>query len=204
MPSQIQKSKAVLPSDQRFQLGGWLFLLSLLIFFLTSILLYTIYAFWRRDDPQSTAPLPAAFLLSTICLLFVSVLMHLASRTIRREHRRTTCTLLVASGIAATIFMAIQYDAMAEMLGGPGLRGGTGKGVAGMVTVLALLHALHVAGGVVALGLVSVRSLLGRYDHERHWPVDFAAQYWHFLDAVWLCMLAAFWLTTGGFAVAGH
>jgi cytochrome c oxidase subunit 3 len=85
------------------------------------------------------------------------------------------------------------------MLGGPALRGGTGKGVAGMVAVLALLHALHVAGGVIALGIVSVRAVLGRYDHERHWPVDFAAQYWHFLDAVWLCMLAAFWLTTGGF-----
>ena len=70
-----------------------------------------------------------------------------------------------------------------------------------MVYVLALLHALHVAGGVVALGIVSTRSWLGRYDHERHWPVDFTAQYWHFLDAVWIFMLAAFWLTTGGFEI---
>ena len=76
---------------------------------------------------------------------------------------------------------------------------GTRKGVVGMVVVLAVLHALHVLGGVVALGLVAVRSLKGRYDHERHWPVDFTAQYWHFLDVVWLCMLAVFWLTTGGF-----
>ena len=68
-----------------------------------------------------------------------------------------------------------------------------------MVVVLAILHALHVAGGVIALAIVSILALLGRYDHERHGPVDFAAQYWHFLDAVWLCMLAAFWLTSGGF-----
>lgn len=191
----------MLPSDQRLRLGGTIFLLSLFIFFMASILLYVIYAYWRRDDPQSSAPLPLSFLLSTVCLLVVSFLVHAATRTVRREKRLLTSSLLVISGLAATVFMAIQYSAMGEMLSGPALRGGTGKGVAGMVTVLALLHALHVAGGVVALGIVSVRALLGKYDHERHGPVDFAAQYWHFLDVVWLMMLAAFWMTTGGFVV---
>jgi cytochrome c oxidase subunit 3 len=112
-----------------------------------------------------------------------------------------TSVLLLVSGITAVVFMGLQFDAMREMLAGPALDGGTGKGVAGMVVVLALLHAAHVAGGVIALTVVSIRSWLGRYDHERHWPVDFAAQYWHFLDVVWLCMLLAFCLTTGGFVL---
>ncbi|MGI9470869.1 MAG: cytochrome c oxidase subunit 3, partial [Rubripirellula sp.] len=155
--------------------------------------------YWRRDDPQTDVPLPPMFLISTGCLLLISVLVHLATRTVRREKRVATSVLLLVSGLAAIAFMGFQFDAMSEMMGGPALKGGTGKGVAGMVVVLAILHALHVAGGVVALGIVSVRSLMGRYDHERHWPVDFAAQYWHFLDVVWLCMLAAFCLTTGGF-----
>ena len=189
----------MLPTDQRIRVGGLLFLVSLLVFFITSILLYLIYAYWRRDDPQSSVPLPPTFLVSTVLLLLISGLVHIATRSVRREKRKLTCLLLVTSGIVATIFMGLQFDAMSKMLGGPALGGGTGRGVAGMVAVLALLHALHVAGGVIALGIVSIRSLLGRYDHERHWPVDFAAQYWHFLDAVWLCMLAAFWLTTGGF-----
>ena len=68
-----------------------------------------------------------------------------------------------------------------------------------MVVVLAILHALHVLGGIFALGIVSVRTAMGQYDHERHWPVDFAAHYWHFLDLVWIVMLTTFWLTTGGF-----
>lgn len=193
------RSKSLLPSDRRYHLGGLLFLFSLLIFFLSSILLYAIYASWRSGDPQTLAPLPSEFLVSTVCLILISGLVHLATRAIRRERRRTTSALLSVSAVAAIVFMAIQYNAMNEMLSGPALRGGTGKGVAGMVAVLALLHALHVAGGVVALGIVSVRSWWGRYDHERHWPVDFAAQYWHFLDLVWLSMLLAFWLTTGGF-----
>lgn len=195
----LQTREPVLPSDRRHRLGGYLFLISLLVFFLTSILLYLLYANWRRDDPESQSPLPSRFLISTVCLMLVSMLVHLATRTVRRDRHVVTCVLLVISGLTAILFVGMQYDAMAQMLAGPALGGGTGKGVAGMVVVLALLHALHVAGGIVALGIVSVRALLGRYDHERHWPVDFAAQYWHFLDVIWLCMLAAFWMTTGGF-----
>ena len=129
------------------------------------------------------------FLLSTLCLLVISGLVHMATRAIRREKRLLTSMLLLISGITAVVFMGLQFDAMSEMLQGPAMNNGTGKGVAGMVVVLAILHAVHVAGGVVALTVVAIRSWLGRYDHERHWPVDFAAQYWHFLDVVWLCML---------------
>ncbi|QDT12466.1 cytochrome c oxidase subunit 3 [Planctomycetes bacterium K23_9] len=189
----------ILPSDQRQRLGGLLFLLSLLVFFLSSILLYGIYAYWRRDDPQRMTALPASFMVSTVCLLAISGLVHFATRSIRRERRTLTGSLLGASALLALIFMAIQFVAMIEMLTGRGMDHGTAKGVVGMVVVLAFLHALHVLGGVFALGLVGIRSIQGRYDHERHWPVDFAAQYWHFLDLIWLCMLGTFWMTTGGF-----
>ncbi len=195
----MKTTRAMLPSDQRFRLGGYLFLSSLFVFFLSSILLYAIYAGTRRHDPQSQVPLPLTFLVSTVCLLMVSGMMHTATRTIRRERRTATCVWLTVSAAAAALFMGVQFHAMSKMLAGPAFLGGMGKGVVGMVFVLAFLHALHVAGGVIALGLVAIRSLLGRYDHERHWPVDFAAHYWHFLDGVWICMLAAFWWTTGGF-----
>jgi len=195
----LRSKESVLPSDRRHRLGGYLFLISLLIFFLSSILLYVLYANWRRDDPQSQTPLPSTFLVSTVCLILISGLVHLATRAVRRDRYTLTCWLLGVSGIAAILFVGMQYEAMAKMLAGPALGGGTGRGVAGMVVVLALLHALHVAGGIIALGIVSVRAWMGRYDHERHWPVDFAAQYWHFLDVIWLFMLAAFWMTTGGF-----
>ena len=189
----------ILPPDRRTQQGGALFLASLLVFFLGSLLMYAIYAYTRREDPQSDVPMPPSFLLSTVLLIGISGMVHAASRSIRRERRRTTTLLLLASGITALVFMWIQFVSMNMMLYGPALRDGMGKGVVGMIAVLAFLHALHVAGGVLSLGIVATRSMRGNYDHERHWPIDFTAHYWHFLDVVWLCMLAAFWLTTGGF-----
>ncbi len=188
-----------LPSDHRSQQGGLLFLGSLLIFFMASLVMYGVYAYSRRGEVELTAPLPARLLVSTFCLLIVSGLLHAATRTVRREKRRLTTLLLSLGGVAACLFMWVQFQAMREMLDAAATSGGPGRGVVGMVAVLAFLHALHVAGGVLSLGIVSVRSLMGRYDHERHWPIDFSAHYWHFLDGVWLCMLVAFWGTTGGF-----
>ncbi len=198
--SAITASQHRLAADRRYQQGGWLFIGSLLVFFVSSLLLYGFYAYTRRDDPLSSVPIPSSFLISTICLIVISGLLHLATRTIRREKRAWTSLFVALSLILAFVFTAVQILSMYLMLNGPVVRAGNGKGLVGMVIVLAFLHALHVAGGIIALGLVSVRSLQGRYDHERYWPVDFAAHYWHFLDVVWLFMLLVFWITTGGFA----
>lgn len=188
-----------LPTDRRAWQGGLLFLTSLLVFFVASIVLYVAYAWWRRGDQESAAPLPPAFLISTLCLLGISLMVHGATRCVRRERRGRTAGLLAASGVMAVVFMGVQLQAMWHMLQAPLAGEGLSRGVVGMVLALAFLHALHVAGGVIALGIVATRAMLGRYDHERHWAIDFAALYWHFLDVVWLCMLAAFWSTTGGF-----
>lgn len=192
-------ANGVLPSDFRAKQGAWLFLGTLLIFFLSSLLLYALYALSRRDDPYSSAVLPWSFLTSTVFLVAISVLVHLATKTVRRDRFAQTTTLLATSSVAAIIFLGIQIVAMSEMLEQTTLQAGNGRGLVGMVVVLAFLHALHVAGGVIALGVVAVRSALGRYDHERHFAVDFSAHYWHFLDVIWIAMLAAFWFTTGGF-----
>ncbi|TWU31782.1 cytochrome c oxidase subunit 3 [Novipirellula artificiosorum] len=188
---------SALPRDRRYEQGGWLLLASLSMFFISSVLLYGLYAYGRRDDPLSLVPLPKAFLLSTVLLVVTSGLLHVASLTIRREKRWRTAGLIAISAGVAIGFLLVQFHAMNETLNGPALRAGNGKGLAGMVAVLVFLHALHVAGGILALGIVFLRTVLGKYDHERYWPVRFAAHYWHFLDLVWLCMLASFWLTAG-------
>jgi len=67
--------------------------------------------------------------------------------------------------------------------------------VFGMSFVLALLHALHVIGGLVYIGYVLFNAYRDRYDHERFWAIKYCAGYWHFLDLVWLAMLITFAIT---------
>ena len=67
-------------------------------------------------------------------------------------------------------------------------------GLDGLLFMLILLHALHFVGGMVALTIVTVRSLAGRYDHEYHGGVKLCAVYWRFLDVVWIALFGSFLL----------
>ncbi|MGH9580887.1 MAG: cytochrome c oxidase subunit 3 [Terriglobales bacterium] len=51
-------------------------------------------------------------------------------------------------------------------------------------------HGLHLAGGLVALVYASAASLLGRPASTRRIVVDITAWYWHFMDLLWIYILA--------------
>lgn len=55
-------------------------------------------------------------------------------------------------------------------------------------------HAVHVLTGVIFLLVVWRNARKGLYDAERHWPVEAAAVYWHFIDVVWVFFYPALYL----------
>ena len=55
-------------------------------------------------------------------------------------------------------------------------------------------HAFHVLTGVIFLGIVYRNTRKGLYTTERHWPVEAAAVYWHFIDLVWIFFYPALYL----------
>lgn len=56
-------------------------------------------------------------------------------------------------------------------------------------------HGAHVAGGLLMNLYVQLRAWLGHFDAERHDAVSNAVFYWHFVDGVWLFILAALYLS---------
>jgi cytochrome c oxidase subunit 3 len=54
--------------------------------------------------------------------------------------------------------------------------------------LLSGLHGAHVIGGLVPLGIATVRAGRGRYSAESHAGVEYISMYWHFLDVVWIVM----------------
>ena len=55
-------------------------------------------------------------------------------------------------------------------------------------------HALHVLSGVIFLGIVYRNGRKGLYTAQRHFPVEAAAVYWHFVDVVWIFFYPALYL----------
>lgn len=55
------------------------------------------------------------------------------------------------------------------------------------------MHAFHVFTGLILLAIVWVNGRRGLYD-EKHYPVEAAAVYWHFVDVVWIFFYPALYL----------
>ena len=56
------------------------------------------------------------------------------------------------------------------------------------------MHAIHVLSGVIFLFIVYRNSKKGLYSQEKHFPVEAAAVYWHFVDVVWVFLYPALYL----------
>jgi cytochrome c oxidase subunit 3 len=55
------------------------------------------------------------------------------------------------------------------------------------------MHAFHVLTGLILLAIVWINGRRGLYD-EKHYPVEAAAVYWHFVDVVWIFFYPALYL----------
>jgi cytochrome c oxidase subunit 3 len=56
------------------------------------------------------------------------------------------------------------------------------------------MHAFHVITGLILLGVVLRKGLRGYYSVDKHWGVEAAAVYWHFVDVVWIFFYPALYL----------
>ena len=195
------------PAMYQAKLVFYLFLASLGMFFIASMLTYLIVrqqAFRPIEDaiPNSILAmgpevyqkltLPASFWISTVILIAVSVFLQRACWLVHREKQIDFRRCLIWSFLAAGVFVLIQSFGMFDLLSQHLSQSDGSAKVYGMSFTLSFIHALHVLGGMVFLAYVTRQAFRGKYDHERHWAVDHCASYWHFLDVVWACMLITF------------
>ncbi|MCL6511851.1 MAG: cytochrome c oxidase subunit 3 [Anaerolineae bacterium] len=140
--------------------------------------------------PAGVAPpplLPAVIntgiaLLSTVAVLF-------ADRAIARDNRSGLIAGIATAGALGVIFMAVQS---AEFTALSALAQGSAYG--STFTFLLLFHVLRVFVGVVLMGVVLVRALLGHFSSRRRLLVQGTAMYWCFITGVWLVVFAVLYL----------
>jgi cytochrome c oxidase subunit 3 len=56
------------------------------------------------------------------------------------------------------------------------------------------MHALHVLTGVIFLLIIYRNGKRGLYTPQKHYAVEAAAVYWHFVDVVWIFFYPALYL----------
>ena len=174
----------------------WFLLLVVLMTFGGMIGAYIVIATngaaeWRPFD------LPIQVWISTALILISSVTYEFAKNALYdgRDHRsRTLFIVTTALGAAFISSQILVWLAMVNR--GLYLRGNP---YAGFFYILTAVHAVHVIGGIIALGAVLLRTWNGTAsDDERLYRRNLATSvgwYWHFMGALWIVLfiLLGFW-----------
>lgn len=187
--------KIGLADDRRREQGAWIFLVSLSVFFFSCMFLYAIYVMLRIAPMAGEIEpffLPRSFILTTINLIAISILLHMGVAAARSQRLVDLQRYIAIAFVLSLLFFVTQGTGLASMIGQMLQPATTMRSLYGLTFVLVIVHALHVVGGVAGLTLLLFGLSRNAYDHERYFPVKFCALYWHFLDAVWITMLAAF------------
>jgi len=200
-PNPRQRHQALPPGTGTF--GMYLFLAALTMLFGASMLLYVLMRFGMfppDSNPQPVGAPPWPLWVSTLVILASSYTVHRALDNLRHERQQPFRNALVHTLLLAVMFLLVQAPSLGllltehfDQLGQrASTNGQTGIQLYGLVFFLILVHALHLVGGLVPLGVVTYKAHQGRYDHEHFGPVKYLAMYWHFLDGVWVIMFAMF------------
>lgn len=200
-PAPLKNSLHVITSRRdvyRAKLIFYLFLVSLAVFFTGGMASYCLIrnqSFQPIKREYVALAIPLSFWLSTITLVFVSGFLQRAVWCVRREYQVAFRRWLILAWFAAIAFLVIQYSGLNSLVATHFSQPDGSAKAYGLCFTMAFLHALHVLGGLIFLAWVIWQGYQNRYDHERNYAVEHCAAYWHFLDCVWVLMLATFLFT---------
>jgi cytochrome c oxidase subunit 3 len=119
--------------------------------------------------------------------------MHLAHGALESDRRRRFVGWLAATVGLGVVFVAGQVFEYYEFVAHESFTLSSGV-FASAFFGLTGLHGLHVALGVVLIAVLLGRALRGHYDETRDTSVRTVALYWHFVDAVWLFLVAVLYV----------
>lgn len=167
-------------------------LTSLGVFFAASLLGLLITraesSVWREGSPHP----PFGLWVSTVLLLFLSVSLRYGERLLARNNRTGLIRglgLALGTGGAFLVAQVQNWRSMASALVGVEVK----SLYVFCFYFLTVLHALHVAAGIVPLSIVYRRAKQDEYSSSRNEGVRFVRQYWDFLFVVWIILLLALW-----------
>ncbi len=178
--------------------GGGKLRWGMLLFLVTEVATFgagfVYYFFVRvRAWPPEGAELPhllsSLILINTAILVASSVTLHWAHVKLRRGDHRSFVGWLALTLLLGVVFLGGQALEYWEFVVGEGFTLTSGV-YASAFFGLTGLHGLHVTMGAVLIAILLVRALVGQYDAERDASVTTVSMYWHFVDAVWLFLVA--------------
>ena len=134
--------------------------------------------------------LPPIVWANTGVLLASSLLLELARRSLKSGRRTAFNRYWTAGTVLGTLFLLGQAFAWRQ-LNAAGIFVASNPS-SSFFYLLTAAHGLHILGGLTALVYVDVQALSLRLGPSKRTAVDVSALFWHFVDGLWLYLMALF------------
>lgn len=182
------------PRFETSKMGVWVFLFSEVLLFGG---LFATYAVFRGLFPQEflhdhnklDVTLGA---INTVVLLWSSFHVALAVASIQRGKDGPLRLHVAMTMLLGCVFLVIKYFEYSGKFS-HGIFPWTSNFFS-IYFVMTGLHGLHVLGGLVALGLVLILAVRGRFSSTNYIMVEGTALYWHLVDLVWIFLFPLLYL----------
>lgn len=126
---------------------------------------------------------------NTVLLLTSSLTVHIAHLGLKNGNRKQFNLWLGITLILGYMFVVVQGVEYYEAYTHYGLTLNTG--IYGTTFfMLTGFHGFHVCLGAIILTIMLFRSLKGHFSVDDHFGFEAGSWYWHFVDVVWVCLVA--------------
>ena len=137
---------------------------------------------------------PKIFYLSTLLIIASSVTVYLAQKAMKAREMAKYRLLVSATIVLGLAFVATQFIGFTELWAN---KITFSESVAGsFFYIITGVHALHVAGGIIALTVLFFRAYNSKTKYYSTAPVETAGLYWHFVDILWIYLFVFFLLVS--------
>ncbi len=129
---------------------------------------------------------PDIFYVSTGILLLSSVTMHLAFKGFVNGAKKRYQMMILVTAMLGAVFVVLQYYGWNALYNVGVPLDGNPSG--SFFYVISGVHAVHILGGLAALAVAAFHAYTLPYKvtEKRKLRFSLVAQYWHFVDVLWL------------------
>jgi cytochrome c oxidase subunit 3 len=155
--------------------------------------LTSAYIVKRSQASWLMLEIPVVFWYSTAAILASSITVQLSLKALKAREMMAYKRWLMITAVLGVLFLVLQIVGF-KQFGANDIRliGAGSNASYSFLLAISGLHGLHVLGGVIALVVIAIQALRIATRNYNTVPLEVAATYWHFVDALWIYLFIFF------------
>jgi cytochrome c oxidase subunit 3 len=155
--------------------------------------LTSAYIVKRSQASWLMLEIPVVFWYSTAAILASSITVQLSLKALKAREMMAYKRWLMITAVLGVLFLVLQIVGF-KQFGANDIRliGAGSNASYSFLLAISGLHGLHVLGGVIALVVFAIQAFRVATRNYNTVPLEVAATYWHFVDALWIYLFIFF------------